>query len=227
MTLSFALAARNHAVPVSGVMAHVPEMAGLTVGGLFSAIYGTRLVLRMSHRRLTIAMAMLLAALGVLLLIEAFVPFDKGALGADSVLVRALVGVMIGLVVGVVSSMLGVAGGELLIPTLVFVFGADIRVAGSASLIISLAIVATGVWRYHRVGALPMTGGPQRIAMSMKRWLADWCCSGWPRRGRSAYRIPQGRAGIGSFTRCGEDHPLLGYIKKIGHKKKSGLSLVP
>jgi uncharacterized membrane protein YfcA len=44
---------------------------------------------------------------------------------------------------------------------------ADIRVAGSASLIISLAIVATGVWRYHRMGALPETGGPQRIALSM------------------------------------------------------------
>jgi uncharacterized protein len=167
VTLSFALAARNHAVPVSGVMAHAPEMAGLTVGGLFSAIYGTRLVLRMSYRRLTIAMATLLAALGLLFLMEAFVPFDKGALGVDSVLGRGLVGVMIGLVVGVVSSMLGVAGGELLIPTLVFVFGADIRIAGSASLLISLAIVTTGVWRYHRVGALPMTGGPRRIAMSM------------------------------------------------------------
>jgi hypothetical protein len=68
-------------------------------------------------------MAMLLAALGVLLLIEAFAPFDKGTLGADSVLARGLAGVLIDLVVGVVSSMLAVAGGELLIPALVFVFG--------------------------------------------------------------------------------------------------------
>ena len=48
-----------------------------------------------------------------------------------------------------------------------FVFGADIRIAGTASLLISLAIVATGLWRYHKVGALPMTGGPKRIALSM------------------------------------------------------------
>ena len=47
-------------------------------------------------------------------------------------------GAVIGLVVGIVSSMLGVAGGELLIPTLVFVFGADIRVAGTASLRLDL-----------------------------------------------------------------------------------------
>lgn len=45
-----------------------------------------------------------------------------------------------------------------------FIFGADIRTAGTASLLISLA---TGVWRYHKAGALPMTGGPQRIVLSM------------------------------------------------------------
>ena len=32
---------------------------------------------------------------------------------------------------------------------------------------ISVAIVATGVWRYHRAGALPLKGGPQRIVASM------------------------------------------------------------
>ena len=167
VTLSFALVVRNHAVPLSGVIAYLPEIGGLTLGGVFSAVYGARFVLRMSDRRLTIAMATLLAALGLLLLIEAFVPFEKAVVGTDSVFVRALAGVLIGLVVGLVSSMLGVAGGELLIPALVFIFGADIRIAGTASLLISLAIVATGMWRYHKAGALPMTGGPQRIVLSM------------------------------------------------------------
>ena len=73
----------------------------------------------------------------------------------------------IGLVVGLVSSMLGVAGGELLIPALVFIFGADIRLAGTASLAISLLIVAMGLWRYHRAGALLTTGSGPRIATSM------------------------------------------------------------
>jgi uncharacterized membrane protein YfcA len=72
-------------------------------------------------------MATLLTALGLLLLVEAFVPFDNAALTAESAFVRGLAGVLIGFGVGVVSSMLGVAGGELLIPALVFLFGADIR----------------------------------------------------------------------------------------------------
>lgn len=166
-TLSFALATRNHAVPVSGVITHLPEVGGLTLGGVISAIFGARLVLRMSDRRLTILMATLLTALGLLLLVEAFVPFGNAGLIAESAFVRGLAGVLLGLGVGAVSSMLGVAGGELLIPALVFLFGADIRIAGTASLLISLAIVATGVSRYHRADALPVTGGPRRIALSM------------------------------------------------------------
>jgi uncharacterized membrane protein YfcA len=109
----------------------------------------------------------LLAALGVLLLVEALLPFGQAVIASQSEFVRGIAGMAIGLGVGMVSSMLGVAGGELLIPALVFLFGADIKTAGTASLMISLAIVATGVWRYHRAGALPLKGGPQRIVASM------------------------------------------------------------
>lgn len=166
-TLALALVVRNHAVPVSGVLAYLPELGGLALGGMVSAVYGARLVTRLSDRRLTASMSALLAALGVLLLVEAVVPFGSAGLGAAPLLVRAASGVLIGLVVGVVSSMLGVAGGELLIPALVFVFGADIKVAGTASLLISLLIITMGLWRYYRAGALVMSGGALRVAGSM------------------------------------------------------------
>jgi uncharacterized protein len=47
-------------------------------------------------------------------------------------------GVVAGFVIGIVAALLGVAGGELLIPTLVLLFGADIKLAGSLSLAVSL-----------------------------------------------------------------------------------------
>jgi uncharacterized protein len=56
-------------------------------------------------------------------------------------------------VIGLVSSLLGVAGGELIIPTLVFAFGADIKTAGTASLIVSLPTVIIGLARYVARGA--------------------------------------------------------------------------
>ena len=61
--------------------------------------------------------------------------------------------VLIGVGIGLVSSLLGVAGGELIIPTLVFLFGADIKIAGTASVLVSLPTVLAGLGRYVRLGA--------------------------------------------------------------------------
>jgi uncharacterized protein len=55
---------------------------------------------------------------------------------------------LFGLAIGLVSSLLGVAGGELIIPTLVFAFGADIETAGTGSLLVSLPTVVGGVLPY-------------------------------------------------------------------------------
>jgi uncharacterized membrane protein YfcA len=63
--------------------------------------------------------------------------------------------------------MLGVAGGELLIPALVLIFGADIKTAGSASILISLGIVSIGLWRYWRADAIPTGRGAQRMTAAM------------------------------------------------------------
>ena len=65
------------------------------------------------------------------------------------------------------SSILGVAGGELLIPTLIFIFGVNIRTAGSASILISLGIVLMGLWRYWRSDAIPKGKGIQRITFAV------------------------------------------------------------
>jgi uncharacterized membrane protein YfcA len=48
---------------------------------------------------------------------------------------------------------MGVAGGELLIPTLVLLFDADIKLAGSLSLAVSLPTMIVGFTRYSRDSA--------------------------------------------------------------------------
>jgi uncharacterized protein len=47
---------------------------------------------------------------------------------------------------------LGVAGGEFIILILVFVFGADIKTAGTASVLISIPIVVAGLARHLFTG---------------------------------------------------------------------------
>jgi uncharacterized membrane protein YfcA len=167
VTLAFALAVRSGALSLGDVVPFLPAMAGLLAGGMVSAFYGAALVRRLSDQRLVRLIALLLAGLGVLLIAEAFLPFDSGELLPPSTLVHFAAGAAIGIGVGLVSSVLGVAGGELLIPALVFVFGADIKTAGTASILISLGIVATGLARYWRAGAIPTWGGARRITAAM------------------------------------------------------------
>ena len=45
---------------------------------------------------------------------------------------------------------MGVAGGELLIPTIVLLYGVDIKIAGSLSLIVSLPTMLVAFARYSR-----------------------------------------------------------------------------
>ena len=60
--------------------------------------------------------------------------------------------------IGVVASLLGVAGGELLIPTLVLLFGLDIKLAGSLSLAISLPTMLIGFTRYSTDQSFAVVG---------------------------------------------------------------------
>jgi uncharacterized membrane protein YfcA len=167
VTLSFALAVRSGAVSLAVIVPYLPAMIGLVAGGMASAVIGVRLVGHLTDRRLVRLIAVLLAALGLLLMTEAILPFRSGGLLPPNAAVHLAAGTVIGIGVGLVSSVLGVAGGELLIPALVLIFGADIKTAGSASILISLGIVGVGLWRYWHAGAIPMGRGAQRIATAM------------------------------------------------------------
>ncbi|MEO3745336.1 sulfite exporter TauE/SafE family protein [Plantactinospora sp. B5E13] len=58
-----------------------------------------------------------------------------------------------GFFIGVVAAIMGVAGGELLIPTIVLLFGTDIKIAGSLCLIVSLPTMLVAFARYSRDGS--------------------------------------------------------------------------
>jgi uncharacterized membrane protein YfcA len=167
VTLSFALAVRSGSVSLAVVVPYLPAMLGLLAGGMASAFYGAALVSRLSNTHLIRLIAVLLGMIGLLMMAEAFLPFQSGDLLPASAAAHLAAGAAIGIGVGLVSSMLGVAGGELLIPALVLIFGADIKIAGSASILISLGIVSIGLWRYWRADAVPTGRGAQRMTAAM------------------------------------------------------------
>ena len=87
--------------------------------------------------------------------------------------VRGLIGVFAGLGIGIVASLLGVAGGELLIPTLVLLYGADLKLAGSLSLLVSLPTMLVGFSRYSRDASFSVLGRIGAAAMALGSMLGS------------------------------------------------------
>lgn len=165
-TVSASVAARFGFAAFPDLSALLPEIAAVTLGAVMAAWFGTGLLARLSGPALTRTIAALLAVAGAVLLAEAAFGMEAAGFTRDGIL-RPLVGVVSGLGTGLVSSLLGVAGGEFIIPTMMLAFGADVRTAGTASLLISLPTVAVGVLRYQRQGAYRDPGLLARLAAPM------------------------------------------------------------
>ena len=72
--------------------------------------------------------------------------------------VRTLTAVVAGVGIGVVAALMGVAGGELLIPTIVLLFAVDIKIAGSLSLVVSLPTMLVAFALYSRDNSFKVLG---------------------------------------------------------------------
>lgn len=150
VVVAFALPFRAGTVPFSLVVDHWPTVVNLLAGSLAGAWLGAGWATRLSSRNLYRVLAVLLVLIAAALL------FGHGA-QADAAGVadvwRVPAGVAAGFAIGVVASLMGVAGGELLIPTLILLFGADVKLAGSLSLAVSLPTMIVGFARYSRDNA--------------------------------------------------------------------------
>lgn len=80
---------------------------------------------------------------------------------------QAVAGVAAGFGIGVVAAIMGVAGGELLIPTIVLLYSVDIKTAGSLSLVVSLPTMLVAFARYSRDGSFAVLGANLRFVAVM------------------------------------------------------------
>jgi uncharacterized membrane protein YfcA len=167
VTLVTALVVRWHTGSLVGVGAFAPAVIALGSGGVTAAWFAAGLLSRVTDHRLERAIAVLLMAIGLLLIGERLLPVGLPALVPAEPGWQIVAGVVLGLCIGTASTFLGVAGGELLIPTLILVFGADIRTAGSAVLFVSIPTVRIGLFRYGRMGLLPGRSTLSRVGLPM------------------------------------------------------------
>lgn len=142
-----AVPARLSAVPFSEVSDEWGAVLNLLAGSLLGAWWGASWATRMATATLYRVLAVLLVLIAVVFAAE-----RVGTLSAVdlSTPVHVVAGVVAGFGIGVVAALMGVAGGELLIPTFVLLYATDTKLAGSLSLLVSLPTMLVAFLRYSR-----------------------------------------------------------------------------
>jgi uncharacterized protein len=164
VVVATALPFRAGTVPLDVVAAHWPIVLNLLAGSLVGAWVGAGWATRLRSASLYRVIASLLVGIALVLLV------GHGTGSGEPLLMgaaQALTGVVAGAGIGVVASLLGVAGGELLIPTLVLLFGADVKLAGSLSLAVSLPTMLVGFARYSQDRSFAVLGRNRAFVLVM------------------------------------------------------------
>jgi uncharacterized membrane protein YfcA len=146
VVVASALPFRAGTVSIATLIEHWPIILNLLAGSILGAWFGAGWAIKLKAEIFYKLIAVLLVFIALILLFSHH--FESALLSSFSSNTHIIIGVMAGFIIGVVAALLGVAGGELLIPTLVILFGADIKLAGSLSLAVSLPTMLTSFGRY-------------------------------------------------------------------------------
>ncbi len=159
-----ALPARLASVPLAALTPHWPVVVHLLAGSLAGAWLGASWATRMRTATLHKVLAVLLV-----LMATALVWSHAGATVALALPppAEAVVGLLAGFGIGVVAAVMGVAGGELLIPTITLLHAVDVKTAGSLSLAVSLPTMLVAFARYSRDQAFGVLREHARFAIAM------------------------------------------------------------
>ncbi len=165
VVVASALPFRAGSIPLNALMAHWDVILNLLAGSLLGAWFGAGWALRLKADVFYKIIAILLLLIAGILVFShnpanPGLPLFNGAL-------QLIAGITAGFAIGVVAALLGVAGGELLIPTLILLFGIDIKLAGSLSLAVSLPTMLTSFGRYSMDQSFAILGQNRRFMLQM------------------------------------------------------------
>jgi uncharacterized protein len=128
--------------------------AVMAIVSILGAIVGARQAHRLSTRFLKRVICIYLFAVGVWMIAEGLAQAEHSLIEPQGWL-RWTLAALIGFAIAAVSGALGVAGGEMRIPALIYLFAMPVKLAGTISLIASIPTVAAGAITYRRLGHIP------------------------------------------------------------------------
>lgn len=163
VTVSFIF--RSGIVGLENIAAHWAVIVNILLGSLIGSYTGVHYATRIDERLLHRIVVVFLVFLSIVLIGHNFI-FSLGSFQFPSLL-RISLGFLAGIVIGVFSSMLGVAGGELIIPTIILLFSVDIKLAGSLSLAISIPTIIVGLLKYKSQQRLKEVQSERQFIVTM------------------------------------------------------------
>jgi uncharacterized membrane protein YfcA len=139
----------------------VGTMGILSVIGAIVGVFSRE---KLSRRRLKVVVSVYLTVIGLWMLYES-IAHTEHVLFNPTGMVRVTLAALLALTIAIVSGVLGVAGGEMRIPVLLYLFAIPLKSAGTLSLMISIPTLAAGAFTDHRLGNL--SSGAVRLGVLM------------------------------------------------------------
>jgi len=146
VTVVFSFIFRTGLIHLDQIIFRTPLIVNILAGSLIGSYFGVRFTTGINEKTLKRTVIALLMGLSLVLIAHDFI-YPRQNLQI-SPLPKAFFAFAAGMVIGTVSSTLGVAGGELIIPTIILLYGIDIKLAGTLSLVISIPTIIVGLMRY-------------------------------------------------------------------------------
>jgi uncharacterized membrane protein YfcA len=128
--------------------------AVMAVVSILGAILGAGQAHRLSTPLLKRVVCLYLLAIGAWMIAEGLAQAEHSLIEPRGWL-RWTLAALVGFLIAIASGALGVAGGEMRIPALMYLFAVPVKAAGTISLIASIPTVAAGAVAYRRLGHMP------------------------------------------------------------------------
>lgn len=128
--------------------------AVMAVASILGATIGARQAHRLSTPLLKRVVCLYLLLVGAWMVVEGLAEAEH-SLVEPTGWFRWALSALVGFLIATASGALGVAGGEMRIPALMYLFAVPVKAAGTISLIASIPTVAAGAFTYRKLGHIP------------------------------------------------------------------------
>lgn len=145
----FAIIFRNDVIAFDEIFGNIDIIINILIGSLIGAYIGADYVLKVNQKILNGVIISILLILSFGMIFGDYFQIDEPIIFENKIILYILT-IFAGFLIGAIAAVLGVAGGEFIIPTLILLYQVEPKLAGSLSLFISLPTMLIAFGRYFK-----------------------------------------------------------------------------